>query len=95
MSRGQAPNPGRWPLSVQLPVQHLLSSSVKDLLRRFRRSCSHQGRLVGALRGPVEDDVVFHQHGHGSQDEGDEEVQVDVVPGAVKLPAPTFQTEAF
>ena len=47
----------------------------------------HQGRLVGALRGAVEEDVVLHQHGHGSQDEGEEEVEVDVIPGAVELPA--------
>lgn len=29
---------------------------------------------------------VFHQDGHGSQDEGGEQVHVDVVPHAVELP---------
>lgn len=42
---------------------------------------------MGALCASVEEDVVFHQHRHGSQDEGAEEVEVDVVPGAVELPA--------
>lgn len=30
--------------------------------------------------------MIFNQDGHGSQDEGQEEVEVDVVPGAVELP---------
>lgn len=39
------------------------------------------------MRVSVEEDVVFHQHGHGSQNKGEEEVEVDVVSGAVELPA--------
>lgn len=54
---------------------------------RRRKRRAHQRRLVGALRGSAEEDVVLHQHGHGSQHEGDEEVEVDAVPGAVELPA--------
>ena len=30
---------------------------------------------------------VFHQDGHGSQDEGGKQVHVDVVPHTVELPA--------
>lgn len=52
----------------------------------------HQRRLVRALRRSTEECVVFHQHGHGSQDEGQEEVEVDVVPGAVQPPATRFTT---
>lgn len=54
------------------------------------RGGAHQRRLVRALRRSTEEDVVFGQHGHGSQDEGQEEVEVDVVPGAVKPPATGF-----
>lgn len=39
------------------------------------------------MRVSVEEDVVFHQHRHGSQNEGEEEIEVDVVSGAVELPA--------
>lgn len=31
--------------------------------------------------------MVLQQHGHGPQDERQEEVEVDVVPGAAELPA--------
>lgn len=49
--------------------------------------CSNQWRLIGAVqRRAVEDDVVLHQHGYGPQDEGEEEVEVDVVPSAVQFP---------
>lgn len=37
-------------------------------------------------RHAVKDDVILHQHGYGPQDEGEEEVEVNVVPGAVQLP---------
>lgn len=47
------------------------------------------GGLVGAVqraRAGVQH-VVLDQHRDGSEDEGEEQVQVDVVPGAVQLPA--------
>lgn len=47
------------------------------------------GRLVRAVqraRAGVQN-VVLDQDGDGAQDEGEEQVQVDVVPGAVQPPA--------
>ena len=46
------------------------------------------GRPVGAVQGAGAgvQDVVLDQHREGSQDEGEEQVQVDVVPGAVQPP---------
>lgn len=65
---------------------HIRLTSV--LFFRFNKvNDPHQRRLVGALGRSIEEDVVFDQHGHGPQDEGQEEVEVDVVPGAVQLPA--------
>lgn len=36
--------------------------------------------------------MVLEQHGPGSQDEGQKEVEVDGVPGAAQLPATRFTT---
>lgn len=46
------------------------------------------GRLVRAVQGARAgvEDVILDQHRDSTQDEGEEQVQVDVVPGAMQLP---------
>lgn len=46
------------------------------------------GWLVWAVQGARAgvQDIILDQHRDGTQDEGEEEVQVDVVPGAMQLP---------
>lgn len=47
-----------------------------------------RGWLVEAVQcaGAGIQDIILDQHGDGSQNEGEEQVQVDVVSGTVQLP---------
>lgn len=55
-------------------------------INKDRRSETHSRHEAVVQVFIREQDPIFDEDGAGSQDEGEEQVHVDVVPGAVELP---------